>query len=353
MLLADLGARVICIARQSSMEDRSALVYERGKLSVALNLKLPESIEVVLRLCEINDVFIEGFRPGVTERLGLGPEQCMARSPRLVYGRMTGWGQSGPLANAAGHDINYISLSGALHAIGREGERPVPPLNLVGDFGGGGMFLALGIMSAVFEARQSGMGQVVDASMVEGSAALMHMMYSMRAQGHWRDERGSNLLDGAAHFYDTYETLDGKYVSIGAIEPPFYQLMLRLTGVDATQFASHTDPEHWQALKEKLAFAIKQKTREEWRTVLEGTDACFAPVLSMREAPQHPHNRARDSFIDVAGVVQPAPTPRFSRTAAEVPHCPRPLGADTFSVLIDAGYSRAEIQSLRNCGALS
>jgi len=291
---------------------------------MALNLKVPEGVDVVLKLCENSDVLIEGFRPGVTERLGIGPQACMARNPRLVYGRMTGWGQTGPLAQAAGHDINYISLSGALHAIGRAGERPVPPLNLVGDFGGGAMFLAFGVLSAVFEARNSGIGQVVDVSMVEGSAALMHMMHAMSAQGQWSDARGSNLLDGAAHFYDTYETADGKYISIGALEPQFYRLLVQLTGVDAEEFSNATDRAKWPALRDKLAAVIKQKTRDAWCTVLGGTDACVAPVLSMSEAPHHPHNQARGTFIEVAGVSQAAPVPRFSRSCPSVPQAPAP-----------------------------
>jgi alpha-methylacyl-CoA racemase len=353
MLLADLGAEVISIARNSSPADRTPLISERGKLSIALNLKVPEGIEVVLKLCEQSDVLIEGFRPGVTERLGIGPEACMARNPRLIYGRMTGWGQTGPLAKVAGHDINYISLSGALHAVGRAGERPVPPLNLVGDFGGGAMFLAFGVMSALFEAQRSGIGQVVDVSMVEGSAALMHMMYALKAQGQWNDARGANLLDGAAHFYDTYETADGKYVSIGALEPEFYRLLVQLTGVDAKEFSTHLDPKHWPALRDKLAAVIKQKTREEWCAVMEGTDVCFAPVLSMSEAPQHPHNQARGSFVDVAGVTQAAPAPRFSRTHPHVPKGASPAGSDTPAVLRSVGYSESQIQSLCECGALS
>jgi alpha-methylacyl-CoA racemase len=353
MLLADLGAEVISIARSSSPADRSASISERGKLSIALNLKVPKGVDALLKLCEHSDVLIEGFRPGVMERLGAGPEACLARNPRLVYGRMTGWGQTGPLAHAAGHDINYISLSGALHAIGRAGERPVPPVNLVGDFGGGGMFLAFGVMSAVFEAQHSGMGQVVDVSMVEGSAALMHMMYAMRAQGRWHEARGANLLDGGAHFYDTYETADRQYISIGALEPEFYRLLVKLTGVDAADFSSHMNPQHWPALREKLAAVIKQKTRAEWCAVMEGTDACFAPVLSMSEAPEHPHNRERRSFIEVAGVSQPAPAPRFSRSGPPTPHCAVPAGSNTQTVLRSIGYSESQIQSLRECGAVT
>jgi alpha-methylacyl-CoA racemase len=353
MLMADLGAQVISVGRSSSAADRSEFISERGKLSVALNLKVPEGIDVMLRLCEHADVLIEGFRPGVMERLGLGPDACMSRNPRLVYGRMTGWGQTGPLASAAGHDINYISLSGALHSVGRAGERPLPPLNLVGDFGGGAMFLAFGVMSAVFEAQRSGLGQVIDVSMVEGSAALMHMMYAMKAQGQWSDSRGTNLLDGGAHFYDTYETADGKYVSIGALEPEFYRLLVTMTGVDAQEFSTHMKPQHWPALREKLAAVIKQKTREEWGELMEGTDACFAPVLSMAEAPQHPHNRERGSFIEVAGVSQPAPTPRFNRTIPQAPRAPTPAGSDTDAVLRAAGYSESQIHSLRERGALT
>jgi alpha-methylacyl-CoA racemase len=353
MLMADLGAEVIAIARKSSAADRTAFISERGKQSIALNLKVPEGIDVVLRLCESSDVLIEGFRPGVMERLGIGPAPCMDRNPRLVYGRMTGWGQTGPLARVAGHDINYISLSGALHAIGRAGERPVPPLNLVGDFGGGAMFLAFGVLSAVFEARNSGQGQVVDVSMVEGSAALMHMMYAMKAQGQWQDSRGSNLLDGAAHFYDTYETADGKFISIGALEPEFYRQLVRLTGVDPADFASHMDAVHWPALREKLAAVIRQKTRDEWCAIMDGTDACFAPVLSMDEAPRHAHNHARGSFIEVAGISQPAPTPRFSRSCPTSPKPPATTGSDTDAVMLSAGYDDLQIQALRECGALT
>jgi alpha-methylacyl-CoA racemase len=353
MLMADLGAEVISIARKSSSADRSKFISERGKLSMALNLKIPEGIDVVLRLCEQSDVLIEGFRPGVMERLGIGPTACLERNPRLVYGRMTGWGQTGPLAHAAGHDINYISLSGALHAVGRAGERPVPPLNLVGDFGGGAMFLAFGVMSAVFEARNSGVGQVVDVSMVEGSAALMHMMYALKAQGLWQDARGVNMLDGAAHFYDTYETADGKYISVGSLEPEFYRLLVQLTGVNAAEFSSHAEPEHWPVLRQKLAAVIKQKTREQWCAVMEGTDVCFAPVLSMEEAPKHAHNQARGSFIEVAGVSQAAPAPRFSRSSPSTPKSATASGSDTEAVMRSAGYEEWQIRALRESGALT
>jgi alpha-methylacyl-CoA racemase len=353
MLLADLGADVVSIGRRSSSSERPAAISERGKRSIALDLKHPEGVEAVLRLCGNADVLIEGFRPGVMERLGLGPEACLARNPRLVYGRMTGWGQTGPLASAAGHDINYISLSGALHAIGRAGEPPVPPLNLVGDFGGGAMFLAFGVMAAVFEAQRSGQGQVIDASMVEGSAALLHMQYSMLAAGQWRDERGANLLDGAAHFYDTYETADGKYVSIGSIEPQFYRLLVEIAGLDPQEFAPQLDPARWPVLKQALAGVIRRKSRDEWCARMEGTDVCFAPVLSMGEAPMHPHNRARGSFLELAGVMQPAPAPRFSRSDPGPPRPPRPLGSDTGDVLRAAGYGEADLEQLRQRGILT
>lgn len=353
MMLADMGAEVISITRRTVAGSRAAQISERGKKTIALNLKHPEGVAAVLDLCAGADILIEGFRPGVAERLGIGPEACAARNPRLVYGRMTGWGQTGPLANAAGHDINYISLSGALHAIGRAGERPVPPLNLVGDFGGGGMFLAFGLMCAVFEAQRSGRGQVVDVSMVDGSAALMHMMYQFMAMGAWRDERGVNMLDGAAHFYDTFETADGKYISIGSIEPQFYALLVQLAGLDAVEFAPQNEQARWPDLKDKLAAVIRRRTREEWCAIMEGTDVCFAPVLSMTEAPLHPHNVARGTFIEVDGVTQPAPAPRFSRTAPARPAAPGPAGGDTSAVLAAIGYSEERIDALRQAGALS
>ena len=352
MMLADMGAEVISIGRASSPATRADRVSERGKRSVALNLKHPEGVLALLALCEGADVLIEGFRPGVAERLGFGPEVCLARNPRLVYGRMTGWGQTGPLAGAAGHDINYIALSGALHAIGRAGERPVPPLNLVGDFGGGGMFLAYGVMCAVFESQRSGKGQVVDVSMVEGAAALMHMMYAMKAQGAWKDERGVNILDTGAHFYDTYETADGKYVAVGSIEPQFYALLLERAGLDPAQFSPQNDPAQWPAMRERLAAVLRTRTRDEWCALLEGSDACFAPVLAMSEAPDHPHNRARGSFVEVDGVTQPAPAPRFSRTPAALPQGAQPAGSDTLAVLREAGYSEERLAQLTQAGAL-
>ncbi len=353
MMLADMGAEVISVTRKSDSADRRAQISERGKRSIALNLKSQEGVEALLKLCESADALIEGFRPGVAERLGIGPADCMARNPKLVYGRMTGWGQTGPLASAAGHDMNYISLSGAQHAIGRAGERPVPPLNLVGDFGGGGMFLAFGLMCAIHEAGQSGKGQVVDVSMVEGSAALMHMMYSFKAMGAWEDERGVNMLDSGAHYYDTYETSDGKYVSIGSIEPQFYALLIELAGLDKEEFAPQNDRSQWPALSEKLAAVIKGKTRDEWCAIMEGTDVCFAPILSMTEAPNHPHNKARKSFLEIDGVVQPAPAPKFSRTEPTVKGSAKPAGSDTDDVLAGLGYGAEEIRRLREAGVLT
>jgi alpha-methylacyl-CoA racemase len=358
MMLADMGAEVISITRKSAPADTKVenSISERGKKSIALNLKDPRAIEAVLKLCESADALIEGFRPGVTERLGIGPEECMARNPKLVYGRMTGWGQTGPMSQMAGHDINYISLSGALHGIGRAGEKPVPPLNLVGDFGGGGMYLAFGVVSALLEATRSGKGQVVDTSMVEGSASLMHMMYGSLNTGmfDWQDERGVNLLDTGAHFYDTYETRDGKYMSVGPIEPQFYHLLKEKMELDDAEFEPQFDMARWPALKDRMTEVFLTKTRDEWCEIFDGTDACVAPILSMTEAPQHPHNIARKSFIEVDGHIQPGPAPKFSRTAPEVTKGAPRRGGDTESVLNSvAGYDEATIAALRANGVLS
>ncbi|WP_295874191.1 CaiB/BaiF CoA-transferase family protein [uncultured Zhongshania sp.] len=352
MMLADMGAEVISITRKSSSKARPAEVSERGKKSIAVNLKSAEGVEIVLKLCATADALIEGFRPGVAERLGIGPEDCMARNPKLVYGRMTGWGQTGPLSQAAGHDINYISLSGALHSIGRAGEKPVPPLNLVGDFGGGGMFLAFGLMCAIFESSRSGQGQVVDVSMVEGSAALMHMMYAWMASDRWRDERGVNLLDGASYFYDSYQTADGKYVSIGSLEPQFFQILLEKAELDASEFCSQSDESKWPELKAKLTAVMKNKTRDEWCAIMEGSDVCFAPILSMSEAPEHPHNKFRQSYLHTDGILQAAPTPKFSRTAPSVPASPPASGSNTSAVLSGLGYSSEQIAQLAEQGVL-
>lgn len=358
MMLADNGAEVLRIDRAAGEGGGLAFppqteILNRGRRSVAVDLKHPNGIATVLRLIEHADGLIEGFRPGVMERLGLGPEICLERSPRLVYGRMTGWGQEGPLARAAGHDINYIALSGALHAIGRTGDAPVPPLNLVGDFGGGGMLLAFGMVAALLSAARTGRGQVVDAAMVDGAAALMAMTYGLKAAGFWPAERGGNLLDTGAHFYEVYETKDGKFVALGSIEPQFYAELLKKTGLDSDpDFAAQMNPAAWPALKEKLAEVLRSKTRSEWCDLMEGSDVCFAPVLSMDEAPEHPHNQARGSFFESDGIVQPAPAPRYSETATGTPSSPQAPGADTDAALADWGFAADEIAALRNAGAI-
>jgi len=355
MMLADMGADIISIERPGSLmrfPDPKFDVMQRGRRSVTLDIKKPAGAAAALDLVEVADALIEGFRPGVMESLGLAPETCLERNPRLVYGRITGWGQDGPLARTAGHDINYIALAGALHAIGRRGERPVPPLNLVGDFGGGGMLLAFGIVAALFEAQRSGRGQVVDAAMVDGIASLMSLMYGFLASGLWVDERGVNLLDTGAHFYDTYETLDGKWVAVGPVEPRFYTLLLELAGVDDPEFENQFDRERWPELRAKLAAVFKAKTRDQWCETMEGTDACFAPVLSLSEAPDHPHNAARKTFTEVDGVRQPAPAPRFSRTPGRIAGAPPTPGEHTESALADWGLSEERIASLRKAGAI-
>jgi len=319
MLLADMGAEVLRIARPGARHNPHD-VLARGRSVLALDLRAEGAAAEVMDAIASADVLIEGFRPGVMERLGLGPAECLARNPRLVYGRMTGWGQHGPLAQAAGHDINYIAISGALHAIGRSGEAPVPPLNYVGDFGGGAMLLAFGLMAALHESQRSGQGQVVDAAMTDGAALLSAMMYGMKAAGQWSNQRGENMLDGGAHFYDTYACADGKYVAIGAIEPQFYALLRERCGIaDDPAFDAQMNSDRWPLLKLRMADLFRTRTRDEWCSLLEGTDACFAPVLDWDEAPAHAHNVARQTFVEVGGVVQPAPAPRFSRTAPEVP----------------------------------
>ena len=358
MLLADLGAEVLRIERKAGAGSRPGAglfdpaldILNRNRRVVALDLKQPEAIETVLRLTEGADALIEGFRPGVMERLGLGPEVCLARNPRLVYGRMTGWGQSGTLAHAAGHDINYLSLSGALHAIGEAGRKPVVPLNLVADGGGGAMLLALGVLAGLLEARGSGRGQVVDVAMTDGAALLMSMMYTLKAMGQWQVERGSNLLDGGAHFYDTYPCRDGRWISVGAIEPQFYALLLQKTGISDPDFDAQWDRSRWPRLKAKLAQVIATRTRDEWCAIFDGTDACVAPVLDMDEAPRHPHNRSRHTFTEVGGVVQPAAAPRFSRTPPAPPTPPRT--ASDPQVLLDWGFGTDELAALRQQGVL-
>jgi alpha-methylacyl-CoA racemase len=328
----------------------------RGRRSIGVDLKNPEGVETVLSLVEKADALIEGFRPGVTERLGIGPDACLARNPRLVYGRMTGWGQDGPMAQMAGHDMNYIAIGGALGAIGRPDERPQPPLNLVGDFGGGGMLLAFGVVCGVLEARTSRQGQVVDAAMVDGTAVLTTFMHGMMAMGAWVDERGSNMLDTGAHFYEVYECADGKFLSVGAIEPQFYAALLEGTGLtDDPDFAgSSFDRSTWPKLKDRLAEVFRARTRDEWTAVFDGTDACVAPVLSLGEAPHHPHNVARNTFIEADGVVQPAPAPRFSRTEQQIQRPPAHAGQHTDEVLLEWGVTDAEgLASLRGSGAIA
>ena len=340
MLLSDMGADVVRIDRKGGRGGAKFDVTARGRRSVALDMKDPKDVEVALGLIEKADVLIEGFRPGVMERLGVGPEEALKRNPRLIYGRMTGWGQTGPLAHAAGHDLNYIALSGALHAMGRKGAPPSPPLNLVGDYGGGALFLAMGVCAALFEAQRSGKGQVIDAAITDGTASLMGVMYGLRAAGIWTDNRDANLLDGGAPFYDVYETADGKYVTIGSIEPQFYALLLEKTGLkDDPAFAIQMNKPEWAAMSEKVAAVVKTKTRAEWTELMEGTDVCFAPVLDMAEAPKHAHNVARGAFTEVEGVVQPAPAPRFSRTPPAIQGPPAAAGADTDAVLADWGVA--------------
>jgi alpha-methylacyl-CoA racemase len=298
------------------------------------------------------DALIEGFRPGVMERLGLGPTEAMAANPKLVYGRMTGWGQFGPLSQAAGHDINYIALTGALHAMGRKGEPPAPPLNLVGDFGGGALYLAMGICAALVEARTSGKGQVIDCAMTDGAASLMAMFYGFRAAGMWTDERDANLLDGGAHFYDTYECADGKWVALGSIEPQFYMILLQKAGLTDPKYNAQMYREAWPDLSASLAEVMKTKTREEWCAIMEGTDICFAPVLSLAEAPSHPHNAARQTFVEIGGVPQPGPAPRFSRTPGAVQGPAPKAGANNADALTDWGFGAAEVDALKAAGAI-
>jgi alpha-methylacyl-CoA racemase len=381
MILSDLGADVLRVERAETCGPAAAAPVDplsRGRRSVGLNLKDPAGIGLLLRLAKDADVLVEGFRPGVTERLGCGPAECARQNPQLVYARMTGWGQDGPLAATAGHDIDYIGVSGALLPIGRAGQPPVPPLNFIADFGGGGMLLALGVLAALLERERSGLGQVIDAAMVDGSALLTSFLYGLRAAGAWQDERGTNLLDGGAPFYDTYETADGRYVAVGALEPKFYAALLAGLGLGSGQartadgqpgrtsgrqpgktsdgvpgghdLTGQYDRSGWPALRARLAGAFRSRTQAEWTEVFAGTDACVAPVLGPAEAPDHPHNAARGTFIDVGGLVQPAPAPRFSRTAAGRPQPPPRPGADTDAVLAGLGCTAAQITALRARG---
>jgi alpha-methylacyl-CoA racemase len=357
MMLADMGADVVRVERASARPgQRETDCLQRNRRSIALDLKQPAAIATLLELLERADVLIEGFRPGVMERLGLGPEACLARNPRLVYGRMTGWGQSGPLAHAAGHDINYIAITGALHLIGERGGKPVPPLNLVGDFGGGAMMLLAGVLAALFEAGRSGRGQVVDAAMTDGTVALLGLFFAQRAAFRdFQDATGGEMLAGAAPYYGTYATRDGKFLAIGALEPQFYAVLIEKLGLDPEYLAAGFPASRTgnDELRAAIAAAVATRTRDEWAAVFEGTDACVAPVLSLAEAARHPHNVARGTFVTVDGIEQHAPAPRFSRTAAAPVQGPRPAGADTIAVLQAAGFSDERIAGLRAAGALS
>ena len=357
MMFADMGARVVRVDRPptggrgplNSLMQNDSFV-DRGRESLAVDLKHPEFVQAVLRLVERADILVEGYRPGVAERLGLGPDVCLARNPRLVYGRMTGWGQNGPLANAVGHDINYIALSGALHPLGDADRPPSPPLNLVGDYGGGGMYLAVGLLAAHVATKSTGRGQVVDAAMTDGAALLMAPLYGMMAKGHWVDRRGANFLDGAAHFYRVYECADSKFIAVGAIEPHFYEAMLEGCGIADPDFADQWRRDRWPALGEKLAAVFRTRTRDDWSAHFEGSDACVAPVLSMREAATHPHNVARGTFVAPCGSPQPAPGPRFAAMPSRLPDPAPETGRHTRALLEELGYASAQIGDLVRAG---
>ena len=360
MLLSDMGAEVVRVDRAANVgtdtdrdgNDARFNLLARGRRNIAVDLKNKDGQDAVLRLVDQADALIEGFRPGVMERLGLGPDICLARNKRLVYGRMTGWGQDGPIAHIAGHDINYIALSGALAAIGTAGGPPVPPLNLVGDFGGGALYLAMGVLAGIIRAKASGEGQVIDCSMVEGAASLMTSMYGALASGAWVEERGRNRTDGGSHFYHVYETKDGEFISVGSIEPQFYKLLLTHTGLEGVELPAQGDRGAWTAMQGRFAAIFKQKTRAEWVAIMQQTDICFAPVLRMSEAIRHEHNRHRDSFVEIGGIAQPAPAPRFSGTPSEVQSPPAYTGENTDEVLRDWGFSSAEIAGLHQSGAV-
>jgi alpha-methylacyl-CoA racemase len=362
MMLADAGAQVIrleraapgAVARGAEQTGPYWDLLNRSRASVGIDLKHPDAVELVLGLCEQADGLIEGFRPGVAERLGIGPAECQARNQALVYGRMTGWGQDGPMASAAGHDIDYIAIGGALWSLGRADSRPVPPLNLIGDFGGGGMLLAFGMVAALLSAARTGEGQVVDAAMVDGAASLMTMIYSFHTFGIWNESRGANMLDTGAPFYEVYETSDGQFFAVGAIEAKFYAELLEGMGLTgAASLPAQMDREQWPAMKERFAAVFRTKTRDEWTAIFDGTDACATPVLSPWEAHEHPHNAARGTFVEVEGVVQPGPAPRFSRTPSAVSRPPSPPGADTVSGLLEWGVDEGTIAKLQESGALS
>jgi alpha-methylacyl-CoA racemase len=362
MVLGDLGAEVVRVERTAAASDepRPGDPLLRNRRSIALDLKSTQGVDTLLRLVEGAHVLVEGFRPGVAERMGIGPDVCLARNPRLIYGRMTGWGQDGPLAQTAGHDINYIALAGVLHLIGERGGKPVPPLNLVGDFGGGGMLLAVGVLAALLRAMRTGRGEVVDTTMLDGSLALLAMFFGFRAAGVFRDATGENFLGGGAPWYDTYATRDGRYVAIGAIEPQFFSRLLERLGLDAQRFGASGFPavdaatrrDRWPELREAIAAAFLSRTQAEWCAIFGTSDACFAPVLSVEEAAGHPHNVARHAFIEVDGVLQNAPAPRFGEASLPFPQAPRRAGEDTDAVLREAGFASAEIDALRAAGVL-
>lgn len=357
MSLADMGANVIRVERPggglfAAEQDPKLDVLNRGKRCIGINLKTPEGVETVLKLIEKADAMLEGNRPGVMERLGLGPDVCLQRNPRLVYGRMTGWGQEGPMANEVGHDLNYVALSGALHAMGRAGEKPAIPLNLVGDFGGGGLMLAYGIVCALLEAKSSGQGQVVDAAMIDGAATLMASSFAAQQIGFWTDERGTNVLDSGAHFYEVYETADEKYITIAAVEPQFYAALLDKLGEDASGFENQWDMAAWPDMKKRMEPIFKRKTRDEWGAFFNGSDICYAPVLSMGEVRHHPHHQARGTFIDDGEVWQPAPAPRFSRTPGKIQRPPASIGEHSEDILREFGFSNDEITSALESGAV-
>ena len=353
MMLSDMGAEVIRVDRLAHKgSGHKANVLNRGRRSIAVDLKNPEGVATVQRLIDGADVVIEGFRPGVMERLGLGPDACLKRNSRLVFGRMTGWGQDGPLALAAGHDINYISIGGALGAMGYADRPPAPPLNLVGDFGGGAMYLLAGVLAALVERGMSGKGQVIDAAMTDGTASLLSPFYGMMAMGMWTKERMDNRLDGGAHYYGSYACADGKFISIGSIEPQFYALLLELCEIDDPEFAKQNDKQHWGSLRGKLEALFITQPRDHWCALLEGTDVCFAPVLDLQEAPTHPHNVARQSFVEIDGVTQPAPAPRFSRTPSSVQAPAAIAGEHSEAILNDWGFNSSEISALKQGGAI-
>ncbi len=351
-LLADHGARVICVDRRSARADLRD-VNRRGKQSIALNLKDPQAVQVLLQLIDQADVLIEGFRPGVMEKLGLGPDVALARNPRLIFGRMTGWGQAGPWAQTAGHDLNYLAVTGALAAMGRAGQPPAPPLNLVADYGGGSMFLLFGVLMAVFERSRSGKGQVVDAAMTDGVPAMMGLIHTMLAQGSWAPQRDCNWLDGAAPFYRCYETADGKYLSVGCLEPQFYAEFLRLAGLPVDHAADQNDATLWPARAAEYAAHFKTRSRDDWAAIFDGSDACVAPVLAWEEAAQHPQNADRGTFVTQGGAMQAAPAPRLTRSPAPQPQMPHAPGADSGAVLADLGYDPAEVDALRRSGVLT